>query len=151
MKRLEIILAIAAMNGLLATGVHAQGGMKAGGSGGWGPGSQYGRLYDTNTVEILGCEVVSVETITPLKGMRAGLHLSLKTASETISVHLGPSWFVENQDIAIAASDKIEVKGSRIEFEGKPAILAAEVIKGEQVLQIRDANGIPAWAGWRRR
>jgi hypothetical protein len=50
----------------------------------------------------------------------------------------------------IVAGDKIEVKGSRITYQGKPAIIAAEIHKGDEVLMLRDANGIPMWAGWRR-
>lgn len=34
---------------------------------------------------------------------------------------------------------------------GKPALVAAEVKKGGEVLVLRDANGFPAWGGWRRR
>jgi hypothetical protein len=36
-------------------------------------------------------------------------------------------------------------------FEGKPAIIAAEVKKDDEVLTLRDASGFPAWSGWRRR
>jgi hypothetical protein len=45
----------------------------------------------------------------------------------------------------------VEVKGSRVTFEGKPAIIAAEVKKGDEVLKLRDENGFPMWSGWRRR
>ena len=45
---------------------------------------------------------------------------------------MGPGWFIENQDIKIEPKDKVEVKGSRITFEGKPAIIAAEVKKGDE-------------------
>jgi hypothetical protein len=75
----------------------------------------------------------------------------LKTDKETLSVHLGPVWYLENQDIKIEAKDKIEVKGSKITFEGKPAIIAAEVRKGDDVLKLRDEAGFPSWSGWRRR
>jgi len=75
----------------------------------------------------------------------------LKTEKETISVHLGPGWYIENQDIKIELKDNIEVKGSRITFEGKPAIIAAEVRNGDEVLKIRDENGFPFWSGWRQR
>ncbi|MFI5168398.1 MAG: DNA-binding protein, partial [Thermoanaerobaculales bacterium] len=88
--------------------------------------------------------------MTPSKGMGRGVHLMLKTDKETISVHLGPVWYVEHQDTKIAAGDKIEVKGSRITYQGKLAIIAAEIHKGDEVLMLRDANGIPMWAGWRR-
>lgn len=47
--------------------------------------------------------------------------------------------------------DKVEVTGSRITFQDKPAIIAAEVKKGDEILKLRDGNGFPAWAGWRRR
>jgi len=128
-----------------------QQGMRWKGSGGWGPKTNYGRMYNPETVETVSGEVVSIEKITPGKGMYYGIHLTVKTDKETISVHLGPGWFIENQSITIEPEDKIEVKGSRVSFEGKPAIVAAEVNKGEEILVLRDENGFPAWSGWRRR
>jgi len=51
----------------------------------------------------------------------------------------------------------VKVKGSRIRYEGQPTLIAGEVRKGEQILKLRDDNGIPLWAGpkwqkvfWRR-
>jgi len=130
----------------------AQRGMKWRGSGGWGSGSQYNRMYDPKTVETLSGEVVSVDETPSMRGMSSyGVHLLLKTEKEAISVHLGPGWFIENQDIPIAPDDKIEMKGSRITFEGEPALIAAEVVKGNEVLKLRDDNGFPVWSGWRRR
>lgn len=108
-------------------------------------------LYDPNTVETLEGEVVSVDKITPMKGMHYGVHLMLKTTKETISVHLGPGWFIENQDVRIEPQDKVSVTGSRINFEGKPAIIAREVRRGDEVLMLRSETGFPLWAGWRRR
>lgn len=120
------------------------------GSGGWGAGGAYQRMYNTATVETVSGEVVSIDKLTPMKGMNYGIHLLVKTGKEDISVHLGPSWYVERLDTKISKGDAVEVKGSRIAFNGKPAIIAAEVKKGETVLKLRDDNGIPAWAGWRR-
>jgi len=126
-------------------------GVKWQGSGGWGSGTPYGRLYDPKTAETLAGEVVGVNTITPLKGMSSGVHLTLKTGQESISVHLGPAWFLQRQDIKIKPGDKIEIQGSRITFQGKPAMIAAEVKKGDEILKLRDENGFPVWSGWRRR
>ncbi|GER93804.1 DNA-binding protein [hot springs metagenome] len=120
------------------------------GSGGWGMGSQYNRMYNPATVETVSGTVESVDKITPMKGMMYGVHLVLKTDKETIPVHLGPSWYIERLDTKIEKGDKIEVKGSRVTFAGKPAIIAAEVKKGGSVLILRDSAGIPVWAGWRR-
>jgi len=108
-------------------------------------------MYNPQTVETITGEVVSVDKIAPIKGMSSGIHILVKTDKETIAVHLGPAWYIENQDVEIARADKIEVRGSRIVFEGKPALIAAEVRRGDEVLTLRDANGVPVWSGWRRR
>jgi len=83
--------------------------------------------------------------------MSCGVHLTMKTNNDTISIHLGPIWFIEIQDITIKQNDDLEITGSRIDFEGKPTIIAAKVEKGEQSLVLRDENGIPVWSGRGRR
>jgi len=120
------------------------------GSGGWGMKGSYQRMYNPATVETLSGEVVSVDKITPVKGMQYGIHLMVKMDKETIPVHLGPAWFIERLDTKIEKGDRIEVKGSRVSIGGKPAIIAAEVKKGEHVLVLRDSAGVPVWSGWRR-
>jgi hypothetical protein len=71
-------------------------GMKWRGSGGWGPGSDYGRMYDPKTVETVTGDVVKVDRITPMRGMSSGVHLVVKTDKGDVSVHLGPQWYLEN-------------------------------------------------------
>lgn len=117
----------------------------------WSASGQYGRMYDPKTVEIVKGEVVSVEKFTPAKGMSSGVHLWLKTGKETISVHLGPSWYLDNQDAQVEPKDKVEITGSRLTLDGKPVLIAAEVKKGDEILKLRDGNGLPMWAGWRNR
>ena len=120
--------------------------------GGWGPGSPYGRMYDPKTVETVAGEITSVDKITPTRGMSRGVHITLKTdKGEILPVHLGPEWYIDKQTIALKQGDKVQVRGSRITFQDKPAIIAADVTKGAESLHLRDANGIPAWAGWRGR
>lgn len=120
------------------------------GSGGWGTGGAYQRMYNPSTVENISGEVVGIDKITPTKGMSNGIHIKVRTDKETIQVHLGPAWYLDRQDTKIEKGDPVEVKGSRITYNGKPAIIAAEVKKGDAVLKLRDDNGYPAWAGWRR-
>ena len=154
MKRtITLMVMVSILGFLLAAESFAQPakGMKWEGSGGWGIGTQYGSLYNPRTVESINGEVVSVDTITPLQGMSSGVHLIVKTDRETISVHLGPAWYVQRQDIKIVPGDKVEISGSRITFQGKAAILAADVKKGDEMLKLRDGNGFPVWSGWRRR
>jgi hypothetical protein len=120
------------------------------GSGGWGMNGPYQRNYNPATVEMISGTVESVDKITPVKGMYSGIHLMVKTEKETISVDLGPEWYIERLDTKIEKGDKIQVKGSKVTLSGKPAIIAAEVKKGDSTLVLRDSAGIPAWAGWRR-
>jgi hypothetical protein len=146
------IVGVAAV--LLSCGVAAdsgaQNGMRWRGGGGWGPGTSYGRTFDPATVETIRGEVLSVDLITPRKGMSSGVHLVVKTDGEDLSVHLGPEWYISRQDTTIERGDSVEVKGSRIAFKGEPAIVAAELRKGDATLVLRDARGIPVWSGWRR-
>jgi hypothetical protein len=151
MKRIAIAAVVIVSLWLVGEASSAQRGMQWRGSGGWGSGGQYGRLYDPATVETIRGEVVSVDRITPMKGMSQGVHMTVKTATETLSVHLGPAWYLENQDVKLEPKQAVEVKGSRIVFRNKPAIIAAEVHKGDEALKLRDDNGYPLWAGWRRR
>lgn len=129
----------------------AQQGIQWKGGGGWGKGAPYGRMYDPKTVETIKGKVVNVDTVTPMKGMGYGVHVTIETDKETVSVHLGPGWYIENQDTRIEPKDTVEVTGSRITLEGKPVIIAAEVKKGDEVLKLRDEKGFPLWSGWRQR
>ena len=150
-KYFVLVIVISFFAFVLAQKSFAQGGMNHKGSGGWGMQGQYSKMYDLKTVETISGKVVSVTTITPEKGMSTGVHLMVKTDKATVSVHLGPAWYLDNQDTKIVTGDKIEVKGSRITFKGKPAIIAAEVQKGNETLVLRNENGIPFWSGWRQR
>ncbi|MFA5354634.1 MAG: hypothetical protein WC291_10425 [Thermodesulfovibrionales bacterium] len=120
------------------------------GSGGWGMGSQYQRMYNPSTVETIAGEITTVERTTPMRGMSYGIHLRVKTDKETIPVHLGPAWYIERLDTTIEKGDHVEVRGSRVMVMGQEAIIAAEVKKGEHLLKLRDDNGFPLWSGWRR-
>lgn len=152
MKRLLAVVALIGFVALLgATDAQGQRGMKWRGSGGWGSGSPYGRMYNPKTIVAVKGEVLSLDTFMPEKGMSPGVHLTMKTGEESLSVHLGPEWYISGQDTRIAPGDTIEVKGSKITFDGKPALIAAQITKGQEVLHLRDDNGYPVWAGWRRR
>jgi hypothetical protein len=105
------------------------------------------RRYDPKTVETIDGKVASVEKI---QGRSQGVHLMLQTEKESISVHLGPSWYIDKQTPRIETNDRITVTGSRVTAAGKTAIIAAEIKKGNEVLKLRDENGVPAWSRARR-
>jgi hypothetical protein len=104
------------------------------------------RNYDPKTVETLQGKVLSVDKATRGQGRSYGVHLTLQTDKETVAVHLGPVWYIDKQTPKIEANDIITVTGSRVTIDGKPAIIAAQVNKGNEILKLRDENGIPAWS-----
>jgi len=107
-----------------------------------GPGQ---RLYDPKTVGTFTGEVVAVEKRDGRRGQ--GIHLSLKTADGTLAVHVGPTWFLEKNELALGVGDQVEVTGSRVTFAGGPAVIAQVVKKGNIALALRDIGGVPVWAG----
>ena len=151
MKKTGILLAvITTFSFFLAADSFAQRGVEWKGSAGWGMGTPYNQKYDSRTVETLIGQIVSVDLMAPMKGMSPGVHLALRTPYEIISVHLGPAWYIENQDIRIDPGAKVEITGSRVTIEGKPTIIATEVKKGSEMLRLRNGSGAPVWSGWRR-
>ncbi len=108
-----------------------------------------GNLYDLTTIQRIRGEVLTVEEFSPALGMPPGVVLSMKTEEQAIArVFLGPQWYLESRDFEVEAKDRLEVKGSKITYEGKPALVAAVVLRGDQVIRLRDENGVPVWSVW---
>ena len=101
--------------------------------------------YDAKTVETIGGKVLSIENTTPAKRRGDWVQLMLQTEKETIAVQLGPAWYIDKQTPRIEANDTIKVTGSRVTMDGKSAIVAADITKGNELLKLREDNGIPVW------
>jgi hypothetical protein len=101
--------------------------------------------YDPKTVETVWGTVVSIEKITPEKKQGYWVDLMLQTGNGTIAVELGPAWYVDKQTPRIEVNDTIAVTGSRMTINGKPIVIAAEVRKQNEILKLRDANGMSFW------
>jgi len=122
------------------------------GSGGWGPGSRYHRLYNVDTVRTVVGVVVSVDRVWGGPGMSAGIRLILRTGDRrTVRILLGPEWYITRLDTPLRRGDSVEIRGSLVSLDGDDVILAAIVRKGNLSLVLRDENGFPLWAGWRGR
>ena len=141
MKKIGLLCGIISLF-VLALSVWAQSG-----SGGDAPRLHYGKMWDARTVETLKGQVVSVEKYVPGRGGTVyGLRLTMKTDSETISVILGPAWYIEAQHFKFEPRDALEVKGSRMSVQGQPTMIAGEVKKGDQSLKLRNETGSPLWS-----
>jgi len=114
-----------------------------------GMNNQYARQYNVNTVETIEGDVIDVANKPSKKNAAMmGVHMVVKTSSGTVPVHLGPVWYMSQQE-AFRKGDHVVITGSRISFNGAPAIVAATVKRNQMTLQLRDRNGFPAWRGWR--
>ena len=101
--------------------------------------------YDAKTIETIGGKVLSIEKTTAANKRGYWIDLMLQTGKETIAVQLGPSWYIDKQAPRIEANDTITVTGSRMTLDGRPAIVAADITRGNELLKLREDNGIPVW------
>lgn len=134
---------------LLAAGPATTPAPGTGRMGGWGPNGAYCRMWNAQEKTTIKGVVTKVDEVVPLRGMSKGVVLQVQIDGETMPVHLGPSWFIDRQEMTFAPKDEVEVTGSKITFDGKPAILAQTVTKGGATLTLRDENGMPLWAPMR--
>jgi hypothetical protein len=121
-------------------------------SGGWGPDTPYGRLYNPAAEQTMSGEVVRIDTGPPMPGMVvSGIQLIVKTAADkTMRVQVGPAWYLEHQDVGIAEHTIIQVTGAMTEIDGQAVLLAREVQFDGHTLTLRDAQGMPRWSSVRR-
>ena len=108
----------------------------------------YKRKYNADTVEELKGRILELEYSKNKKEELRGVHFFLETKEETIPVHLGPVWFISHQGKRLKRGEKVEVTGSRIDFEGTECIVARSVKRGNETLRLRDESGNPFWHGW---
>jgi hypothetical protein len=78
-----------------------------------------------------------------------GVHVLLKTAKETVEIHLGPAWFIDDQEAKLQAGDSVSVRAARTTMMGQPAVVAMDVKRGGETLRLRNDDGTPLWAAWR--
>lgn len=109
-------------------------------------GMQSPTMYNVATEVTLTGTIDEVQTIAGPSG-QGGVHVVLKTSTETIRVNLGPSWFLAQEKYALAKGDAVTVTGSRVKLDTGDAVIAREIKKGTQTLTFRDAKGFPKWSG----
>jgi len=81
-------------------------------------------MYNPNTVKTIKATVKLVNQFTPQKGMKVGIHLVMQTGEDQLEVHLGPAWFIENQELKIHSGDDLIITGSMVTFQEKEVLIA---------------------------
>ena len=103
--------------------------------------------FDTSKLETFDGTIEKV-VVREMHRMK-GVHVLLKTAKETLEIHLGPAWFIDNQEAKLQAGDTVSVRASRTTMMGQPALVAMDVKRGGETLRLRNDDGTPLWAAWR--
>ncbi len=112
---------------------------------------QYSRLmYDPSRVKTFEGTITEIQPGNWENRMSQGVHLLMKTNTETLELHLGPVWYLEQQNFQIKPNDSLEVKGMRVKRGRQSILIVGEIKKGNQTLQLRDENGYPRWMARQR-
>ena len=118
---------------------------------GWGWNSNYNRLYDVNTETTTSGTISEIADFSLGGDCPFGIALIISADGDVKTVHLGPAWYIDNQDIKFSLGEKVEVVGSLIKYDNNDVIIAREITREDGVLLLRDKEGFPYWAGWRRK
>lgn len=109
------------------------------------------RLFETARVDTVEGVVVRMDTTDARPGHRhRGVHVQVAASEDTLTVHMGPLFYLRQQGVSLRAGDALTVRGARVTLQEAPAMIAAEVQAHGQSWTLRDAQGRPAWAGQRR-
>ncbi len=98
-------------------------------------------------------KVTQVLTETLESTMHPGMALLLDTRTRgPVHVHLGPVWYLERQEFELRPGDEVRITGMCEQAkDGKTAVIAYELTRGEYTLHLRDSQGRPHWEAWRQR
>jgi len=105
-----------------------------------------GPMYDQSTVTTISGTIQSVDTLTGRRGNFHLISMNVKSDSGVVEVSIGPSFYLDQQNIAFNTGDTVQVTGSKMQFNGNDVILAAKVIDGSKTITLRDEDGRPVWS-----
>ena len=114
---------------------------------GWEEDGAYNKLYQAAELDKLKGYVQKIIEVVPMKGMAPGVGLIMKDGEgDKVVVHIGPKWFLGDA-IGVKRGQKIKVKGSWAEIDGKDVFMASKIKKGDFFeLKVRlTKNGKPFW------
>jgi hypothetical protein len=113
---------------------------------GWWWGSPIDPSFDMNAV----IKVDGTATQVAIISVGAPSTLQLQTTGETLSVILGPGWYLSQVGADIRNGDILSIEGSKMkDRRGHEYLLAARVTnhRTNTTFELRDKSGRPKWRG----
>lgn len=108
------------------------------------------RMYDSTTVATYTGVIKEIIRKESKNGSHTGIHLVVETKDELLDVHVGPAWYLNQLQFGFEKEAMIIVTGSRITYQGKPAVITKGIdFEGREFI-LRADDGRPVWAGARR-
>ncbi|MEK7263137.1 MAG: hypothetical protein AAB071_01325 [Bacteroidota bacterium] len=105
------------------------------------------KMYDTESEETISGKIVHIETTQH----GAGVHLQVQTNSDTISVRVGPSWYLDEQNVSFKENETVKITGSKITNDDETFIIASTIKTSDDKITLRNDEGFPLWRGYGRR
>ncbi|MCX6619469.1 MAG: PRC-barrel domain-containing protein, partial [Acidobacteria bacterium] len=102
--------------------------------------------FDPQNVTAISGTVESIDTFDePALGLQ-GQRLRIKTnEGQTLSVHVGPRGFIEQQGLMLRRNEPVQVRGSYATFKGHSIFIASDIRTQQAEVQLRDQHGMPLW------
>ncbi|HLW75368.1 MAG TPA: hypothetical protein VKS01_00260 [Bryobacteraceae bacterium] len=77
-----------------------------------------------------------------------GVHLTVKTRTNTVDVYLAPADFLKFLRVNMSAGAQIEAIGSLVKVNNAEVLMTRDFDDGFVQISLRDAKGAAAWQNW---
>jgi hypothetical protein len=106
--------------------------------------AQSGSIYDPNAEITVTGTIKHVVSFAAPDGS-VGVHLDFTTPDGMLNVHVAPALYIGMQNFWFFADDQLEIVGVKSIADGNTAFIARSLKKDGKTLNLRNAEGKPAW------